>query len=69
MPIIPAMEAEVRKFAIQGQPGQDVSKTLSQSVSRLWRFTPVILGMQEALGRRIQSKVSPKQKHETLPEK
>jgi hypothetical protein len=31
MPVIPAIqEAEIRRIAVQGQPGQKVSKTLNQ---------------------------------------
>jgi hypothetical protein len=43
MPLIPVtLEVEVRRIAFQGQPGQKVTKTLSQSISQAWWYISVI---------------------------
>jgi hypothetical protein len=43
MPIIPATwETEIRKIAVQGQPTQKVSETLSQRTIWIWCVMSVI---------------------------
>jgi hypothetical protein len=45
--ILTTQEVEMEKISVQGQPGQKVSKTPSQSVIHAWWCVPVVSAMQE----------------------
>jgi hypothetical protein len=54
MPAIPeTWEANIGSYKVQGQSGQKIRESLSQSTSQVWWCMPVILAMQEAIGRKI----------------
>jgi hypothetical protein len=52
-PVIPATLVETGRVKGQGQLGQNVSETPSQSISWVWWPMPVIAGVQEATYRKI----------------
>jgi hypothetical protein len=52
MPVISVTwEVGIRRIAIQGQPRQRVSKTLSEEISWLWWYVPMDPAMLEAEAR------------------
>jgi hypothetical protein len=54
MPVILAtQEVKTRKIKVQSQPRKKFMETPSQSISKVWWFSPVIPPVPEALGKRI----------------
>jgi hypothetical protein len=58
-----------KRIAVPGQPGQNVGEILSQKPSQVWWLMSVIPATQEAEVGGMQTKASPVQKHNPLPER
>jgi hypothetical protein len=55
-----------RRMAVQGQPREKVSDTLSQGTSQVWWVTLITPATREAEMGGLRSKAGPRQKCETL---